>query len=128
MDRQLKGRDGKLDWEWMSFAATLPAKPFQFLNLAANKYLLSFRCIVVGLSLNNSATAGGLLTLYDGQDANGEIIAQQGYAASSTVNQLLGTTGVLAENGVFLGVSGGTLTGAVWAIPLWHYNVTPPGE
>lgn len=127
MEKQLRGRDGKLDWEWLSFAASLPAKPFQFVNLSSGKALFNFRAIVVGVSLNNSATTGGLLTVYDGQDTTGEIIAQQGYGASSTQSQTFGNVGVLAENAVFLGIGGGVLTGTLWAIPLWRYNITPPG-
>lgn len=127
MSAGLRGVDAKMSWADLAGMASLPAKAFQFLALAASELLLSGRYIVTGLSVNNSATVGGLLTVHDGQDANGVIVAEQGFAASSTNSQIVGTNGVLCESGVFLELAGGLVSGCIWAVPLWTYNITAPG-
>lgn len=118
----------KESWEWLSFAASLPAKPFQFSALTAGRLLNSGRYILVGVSLNNISTNAGVLTLYDGQDTNGEISGVVPFAASAGAAQTFGTRGVLMEIGIYLNPSAGSVTGTVYAVPLAHYNNTPPGE
>lgn len=122
-----RGQDWKQRWEWLNFAAGLPAKPFQLSGVTASQKLNLGRYIFVGGSLNNTATTAATVTLYDGQDATGEIIFQVTVPASSSLSVNTANDGVLAEIGLFLAVSGGTVTGSIWAVPLWHYNITPPG-
>lgn len=122
-----RGQDWKSRWDWLHFAAGLPAKPFHFKALAASQQLPTGRYIFVGGTLNNTATTAATVTLYDGQDNTGEIIFQVTVPASSSVPVNTANDGVLTEIGLFLAVSGGTVTGSVWAVPLWHYNITAPG-
>jgi hypothetical protein len=124
----LRSVDTKRSWEWLSFAATLPASPIQFLSTAANKQLAGGRYIVTAINATNAATTAGTLTLYDGQDTTGEILGVINLAAGTSLNLILGTTGTLTEIGIFMAVSGGTFTGSVLAIPLSRYNITPPGQ
>ena len=128
MKGELRGQDLKGSWEWLHFAAGLPAKPFQLDAVTASKALVGGRYILTGGSFNNTATTAATVTVYDGQDATGEIIAQLTVPASSSLLLSTANDGVLTEIGLFVGVSGGTITGSLWAVPLWHYNITPPGQ
>jgi hypothetical protein len=128
MPGHLRAVDQKSSWDWLRFAAALPAKPEPVNNLSAGKLIYKGRCIAIGCALNNSSTNGGILTVYDGEDANGTNAGAYGFAASNSLKQTFGLLGVLHEIGVFLSPSAGSLTGALWVIPLWQYNVTPPGE
>ncbi len=128
MGELLRSVDVKRSWEWLSFAATLPASPIQFLSQAANKQLATGRYIVTAINAANTATTAGTLTLYDGQDTTGEILGVIEAGASLSNNLVLGTTGAMCEIGIFMAVSGGTFTGSVLAIPLTRYTNTPPGQ
>lgn len=128
MKGELRGQDWKGRWDWLNFAAGLPAKPFQLKAVTASQTMTSGRYIFVGGVFNNTATTAATVTVYDGQDATGEIIGQVTVPASSSLSLNTANDGVLAEIGLFVAVSGGTVTGSVWAVPLWHYNITPPGE
>lgn len=128
MERGLRGSDPKGSWEWLSFAASLPAKPIPITALSAATKGYTGRCIAVGLALDNTATVGGKLTVYDGQDTGGTTIGIYGFAASNQVKQTFGIFGVLCEIGVYLSTVGGLLAGSLWVVPLWEYNITPPGE
>lgn len=118
----------KGSWAFLRLAASLPAKHIQIVGLAANKLVYNGRCIAVGCALNNAATVGGVLTVYDGQDTNGENAGAYGFAASSALNPIFGVVGVHHEIGVFLSPSAGVLTGSLWVIPLSVYAFTPPGD
>lgn len=127
MDERLRYEATKDSWQWLKFAASLPSRPYQFLSLAANTQLLRGRYLVRGVTINNTATVSGTLTLYDGEDTNGVIIIPQHYSASGTVTQPLDSNGVYATIGVFLAPGAGVVSGAVWAVPLAEYNLTVPG-
>jgi hypothetical protein len=122
------GQDAKGSWDWLRFAAGLPASPYPFTAQTSNLLLLSGRWIVKGVSWANPTAGGGLMNMLDGQDATGTMFYTQGYATGQSFTQALGGDGLLMEQGVFLVPGGGTLTGAVWAIPLWAYDITPPGN
>lgn len=96
--------------------------------MAAGKQLLVGRYILREITGLNNATVGGTLTLLDGQDASGEIAVTQGYAASQQFSHTIASVGVLMELGVWLTPGNGNLTGTVLAVPLWQYDITPPGE
>ena len=120
--------DAKGSWEWLRFASQLPAKPFQFIAVSANTLIFKGRCILREITgLNNNAT-GGTLLLRDGEDASGVIAGTQGYAASSQFSHSFAAGGILLEIGCFLVPGGQSLTGTVALVPLWEYNITPPGE
>lgn len=127
MPAGLRGRDEKMNWGDLAGMASLPAKSFQFKALAAAVQLFTGRYIVVGVSFANPGASGGLVTLYDGQDDNGVVVYTQGVGAAQSFTTPIGVNGVLVENGIYIDPSGGTITGAVWAVPLWTYNITAPG-
>lgn len=126
MAERLRSIENKGDWRWLSFAASLPASPFQFKAVSASQQLLTGRYIVTGASVFNTATTAGTLALYDGMDANGQLIIVESAAASASQDLPIGSNGVLTEIGVYLSLTTATFTGVVWAIPLSRYNITPP--
>lgn len=111
----------------MQFAASLPAQPYAVTGASASQQIANGRFIVTGVSGANIATTAVLLSLHDGQDSSGVRMGSLTIAASSGNDVVFGTTGVLAEIGIFLNMLSGTFVGTVWAIPLWHYRDTPPG-
>lgn len=127
MTVQPGGQDNKLSWHVMEIIGKMPSLPIQFLNVSASVQLVTGRYLVRGVSLENSGGAGGTLILCDGRDSTGTIIGLQGYGATSSQSQVFGPVGVLAQSGIYLNVNGGTLTGTVWVVPLWQYDITPPG-
>jgi hypothetical protein len=127
MADRLRSLETKSDWEWLSFAASLPATPFGFAGISASRQLLTGRYIVTGASVYNTATTAGTLALYDGLDTTGQLIIVESAAASASQDLPIGANGVMTSMGVFLSISTATFTGTVWAIPLDRYNITPPG-
>lgn len=115
-------------WEWLHFAARLPAQPVPFTNVAAGQVLYPGRCIFLGATFNNAGTAAGRLDILDGLDGNGGIAWRFPAAASALGGGAVPSNGILMEVGVFLNPSGVTLTGAGLVIPLWHDRRTPPGD
>jgi len=128
VDTELRGVDAKGSWEWLRFASQLPAKPFQFTALTAGKLIYSGRCILREITGLNNGASGGTLTLLDGQDNTGVLAGTQGYAASAQFSHSFATFGILLELGCFLNPGTQSITGTVALVPLWEYNITPPGE
>lgn len=118
----------KGSWEWLEFAASLPSQPNQFIAVTAGQLLLSGRYLVTGITINNTSTNAGTVTLYDGQDTTGTIVLAQHFSASGTQTTPTVPNGVLCEIGVFMNVTAGSISGAVWAVPLSEIAGTPPGE
>lgn len=127
MAERLRSVATKGSWEWLSFAASLPAKPYQLRAVTASQLLNTGRYIFVGAVFNNTATTAATVTVHDGQDANGEIVGQVTVPASSSLPLNTANDGVLCEIGLYVEIATGTITGSVWAVPLAHYNITPPG-
>lgn len=128
MDTELRGVDAKGSWEWLRFASQLPAKPFPFTTLSVGKVIYSGRCILREITGLNNSASGGTLTLLDGLDASGVNAGTQGYAASSQFSHSFAAFGILLEIGCYLNPGTGPITGSVALVPLWEYNITPPGE
>lgn len=116
------------DWEWMRFAAEMPAVAVPLPTASGTGLLSGGRCILAGWSLQNTATTAGVITLVNGQDSSGMTIVTLGLAAAATDNGRPGITGVIMDVGLFYSVSTGTWKGAVFMIPLDHYPNTPPGR
>lgn len=114
--------------EWLAAAGSMPAEHISLANYALGGLLMSGSLIFVGYSLQNAATTAGTVTFKDGQDANGPIVVEQVMAASSSITDTCGNVGILHELGLFMSVNGGVYAGAVWVIPLWRYEFTPPGS
>lgn len=115
-------------WEWLAFAASLPADPVPFSGLTANTLLLSGRVIVTGLGFYNASTQAGGLNLIDGMDASGNLVAPIGVGSAAGATWDPGGQGVLFEQGVFLQPTNLVAHGCVYCIHLWKYKNTPPGE
>lgn len=115
-------------WEWLEFAARLPAKYVPLAQTGADKLIMSGRCLLLGADLFNMATNGGTVTIYDGTSANGSVAAQIGFPADTTVNYRSPGQGVLLEQGCWLSPSSVTVQGCVFVVPLWHGPRTPPGD
>jgi hypothetical protein len=86
------------------------------------------RCILREITGLKNSTTGGTLTLLDGEDSSGAIAGTQGYAASAQFSHSFAAFGVLLEIGCYLNPGTGPITGTVMLVPLWYYNITPPGE
>lgn len=125
---ELHGQDRKGSLDWLAFAASLPSKPIQFKAITASQLIVKGRYLLNGISLNNTATVAGVATLHDGEDTTGQITLVQPFAASNGAFQVAPAGGVLCEMGVYLELSAGTISGCVWVVPLWRYNVTRPGD
>lgn len=129
MTEHLAGRDLKRSYEWLGYAAGLPAKPVPFTSQSGNQVLAAGRHILMGVSFRNLSTFGGAITLNDGLDANSIPLVTVGFGGSATVLQPIAANGIMCEIGVFLNsLSGCVLTGSAWIVPLWNYPSTPPGE
>lgn len=122
-DPGLKG-----SWEWLQWAARLPAKPIPFATSAANLQLFTGRCIFWGVQVINTSTTAGIMTAYDGRDTTGPELGSSSIAASGRAGLTAPAVGVLCESGVYLALSSSTVTGSLLCTPLWHYPFTPPGE
>lgn len=115
-------------WEWLEFAARLPARPVPIASGSAVLTVYSGRCIFTGLSLTNSGGSGGTALVYDGLDVSGTPAARMGIGANSTSQFAAPGQGILMEIGVTLNPATLTLQGTAYVVPLWHGPRTPPGE
>lgn len=122
-DRTFEG-----SWDWLAFAAGLPAKAILIPNISADTQLFTGRCIYMGFTIANNAVGGGNFNLYDGRDATGYPLNLDFPSNGSTINRYLSGPGVLVENGIFCHVSTGPMLGSLFIIPLWHSRNTAPGE
>lgn len=118
----------KGDWGWLLAAAQLPAKPIAPSGGLASGLVVSGRYLFKGITLSNTATAAGTVTVLDGQDSSGVPVFYLAAAASSPASSPFLSDGILCENGLFLTVSGLTGKVTLWAVPLKHYGTWPPGE
>lgn len=128
MERRQRITGLKGSWEWLNFAAQLPANPVQFSGVAGGRLVYSGRCILTGGAFSNSATTAGSVSILDGQDGNGGAVAFQAVAASAGVPLVLPGQGILLEVGAYMVASAAVLAGALYLIPLWHDEYTAPGD
>ena len=124
----LSGQDWKTDYGATAFLADLPASPNQFVAISAGTELVSGRYVLKQVSFVNNNAAAVVLSLYDGQDANGELVGVLGAGAGLAGNMAFGSKGVMLEIGLFVVPSAGPVTGTALMVPLWNYNVTPPSQ
>lgn len=122
----VKGLKGS--YEWLSLAASLPAKPLPFTMSTLSKSLYSGACILAGVYVNNGSGANNNFALYSGQDSASPVIYQNFLSSGNNATQQFGPRGVFCENGVFCVVAGTPFAGSLYIIDLWNYNWTPPGE
>lgn len=127
---QRPGREEILldSWDWLAYAGRLPSKPIAPPLGVAAALAFSGRCIITGGWFNNTATAGGHVSIFDSVDGSGLEVSRFAMGASSVANVNIPSRGILLDIGCWVSVSQGTLLGAVYIIPLWHYDSTPPGH
>ena len=123
-----RGRDLKASWEWLAFAASLPADPVPFGPISAGQLLQSGRAIYIGAAFKNTGTGGGDLQVLDGMDASGNLVDRITVAANGLARATGLPYGVLCESGIYLVPTSATLQGVLWLVHLWKYPFTPPGE
>lgn len=118
----------KESWEWLQFAASLPAMPIPLPSLAASQILYSGRCLLTGYSLQNNGTAAGGVNLLNGQDTTGLIAVILPLTAQQAVSNTAGTMGVLMDMGVYAQITTAVIRGSVYIVPLEHLPFTMPGH
>lgn len=123
-----RGRDQKSSWEWLQFAASLPADPIPLNGALTGQLVETGRQILMGGSLVNSASVARTWNVYDGYDNTGVQVAQITVPAAGNAPLAMPAAGVLFETAVFARFSGGLVTGSLWVVHLWKYPFTPPGE
>lgn len=123
-----RGRDLKASWDWLKFAANLPADPIPLNGSLTGQIVESGRQILMGGTLINSGTVASTWNIYDGMDGTGTQIAQITVPAAGNIPLQMPAAGVLCEIGLFAKFSGGLVTGSLWVVHLWKYPFTPPGE
>lgn len=114
-------------WEWMSYAASLPSKIVPLNNLTTSTGLFSGPCIFTGYNIDNTAGGSGACNFRDGTDNTGPYVAINRLPGTAGATFTFGNKGVFCENGVYAEIVTVTMRGAIFVIPLWHYDFTPPG-
>lgn len=127
MDEHGRERLERESWEWLHFAAQLPAKAINLTTPAAGGLIAGGRWVLTGYSLFNESTSAVSFWVYDGQDGNGKLVVPNQVPASGYLQENLPGRGILIDEGIYVGISGGVVEGSVFAIPLWKYGKTPPG-
>ena len=84
--RERKDRGLKGSWEWLEYAAQLPAKAVNF-TTSADTLIYGGRCIYMGFTMANNAVGGGNFNLYNGRDANGAPLNLDFPSNGSTINR-----------------------------------------
>lgn len=95
-------------------ASGLPANNQPVVALSANKLMFGGRCLLKGWHLLNGNAGSVTLSIYDGQDANGTLVATIVLATNAVWNPPLPDSGVTCNIGVFLAVSAGPINGSVF--------------
>lgn len=128
MLEQPRGRDLKASYEWLNFAASLPATHVGYKGQSANFQGFKGRCILTALFVNNGNAAGQTIVLHDGEDASGPIVHQAFITNGANQNQPFSPRGILCETGVYIELFAGPWNVTLFVVPLWHYDRTPPGD
>lgn len=98
--------------------AGLPADNQPVSALSANKLMFGGRCLFKGLHLLNGNAGSVTLSVYDGQDANGTLVATIVLATNTVWNPPIPDSGIICNIGVFLAVSAGPINGSVFITPV----------
>lgn len=117
--------DYRPDYRLVLQAANLPADPVPLPAAGAGGLVESGRSVITGGNLVNNSTVAATVTILDGQDAKGGVIAVLNVPASSALPFNLPNKGVMAEMGIFVTVAAGNITGTAYLVHLWRYPFTP---
>lgn len=118
----------KGSWEWYRFAAALPSIAIPILGESGSGLAYTGRCILTGWSVFNTTSTAGNLAIRNGQDANGQIVAQLAIPASGNAPMPPGQAGIIIDVGIFTVLTTAVVTGALYVTPLFHLPKTPPGR
>lgn len=128
MDRPERGRGLKASWEWLEFAAGLPAKHAAVPGPTNWGQVVGGRNILTSATFSNASGAAVTITIRDGAAADGDPMAILVVPANSGLPWDGPASGVLAEVGIFIASPGANVTGVIHYVPLEHNYGTPPGE
>lgn len=116
------------DLAWLLEISNMPADPVPLPAAGSGGLVESGQMTLFGGSLVNSGTAASTVTIRDGMDATGGLIAQVTVPATSNLQLNLPRAGVICEIGLWVTVVLGSVTGSLYVAHLWKYPFTPPGE
>ena len=122
------GRDLKASYEWLEFAAGLPAKVVPWTNESASFQGFKGRCVLQAVAGINGNAGTQSIQLHDGEDASGALIFPTAVPGNGYLFQPFSPRGILCETGVFVQIPAGPWSITLLLVPLWHYSNTPPGS
>lgn len=127
MDKFERTRSLKASWEWVEFAAGLPARHATVPGPTAWGQVVAGANILMGATISNASGAAVTVTIWDGADATGDPLAVLVVAANGGLPWTGPSSGILAEVGIFIASPGANVTGVIHYVPLEHNWNTPPG-
>jgi hypothetical protein len=128
VDHDYRRRTLESSWDWLGFAAGLPGKHVALPGPTAWGLVAPGRSLFLGATLANTSGAAVTVTIRDGQDASGDVLAVLVVPANGGLPYVGPSSGVMAEVGIFIASPGASISGALYFVPLWHYPNTAPGE
>jgi len=66
--------------------------------------------------IETTGTAGASLTIFDGSNANGSIVAPISLTSGQSTRDWLGAPGLFAQRGLFVALNSGSIQGALYII------------
>lgn len=93
------------------------ARPVAIPGTPATQLIESGRLVLYGWSLVNSSTAAVTVSIRDGQDATGLVVAPVVVPASGNAVEFLGDPGIGLDIGCFLTGLAGVITGTLYLKP-----------
>lgn len=126
-DRWRGGYENPLeDPEWLRFWGTVPAEAVPVANASAAITAWSGRGVLLGGVVVNTAGTGHV-SILDGQDAGGALVARLDWAAAGALQFNIPSRGVLLTIGAYWSPSANTFTGTLYIARINRYPKTPPG-
>lgn len=111
--------------EWREFAPR-PAINLAVPALTASASLFTGRALLVGWALHCAGGPGGF-QIIDGQDARGELIADQNLPTGGSQEGGPGFPGLRIQQGIYLVISAVTsLSGGIWIVPRNYRGMDSP--
>jgi hypothetical protein len=123
-----RNRGLKSSWEWLEYAAGLPARHVAMPGPTNWGQVVGGANLLMGATIANASGAAVTVTIRDGADVSGDPMAVLVVPANSGLPWAGPASGIMAEIGIFIASPGASVTGVVHYIPLEHEQRTPPGE
>lgn len=128
MDKFERTRNLKASWEWVEFAAGLPARHAAVPGPTAWGQVVPGANLFMGATIANASGAAVTVTIRDGADVSGDPMAVLVVPANSGLPYVGPSSGILAEVGIFIASPGANVSGVIHYVPLEHNQNTPPGD